>query len=73
MEKQMYYIIIAIILAAMIPLMPKIIRIRIAILRWLRFKRIADWNERHFSRLVPIVRILFVPVIIYLLYLGFRG
>ncbi len=69
MEDRFYYIIIAAVLMIQLPIMPKIIRIRIAILRWLRLRWFADFHERHFNRLVPIVRVILGAIIVVLVYL----
>jgi hypothetical protein len=73
MDKHIYYIIIAFILIAMIPLMRHIIGFRILVLRWLKWKSMADFHERNIDRLTLIVRIIFVPIILYLFYLGYTG
>jgi hypothetical protein len=73
MDKHIYYIIIAFIMVAMIPLMRQIIGFRILVLRWLKWKSMADIHERNIDRLTLIVRIIFVPIILYLFYLGYTG
>ena len=60
-------IIVAIILFALIPLVPKMVNLRIKVLRWFKWNWLADWHERNLTVLTPIVRTILVVLAIYLL------
>ena len=60
-------IIFAIVLFLMIPFVPNMVGLRIKVLRWLKWDRIADWHERNISVLTPIVRSIMFVLAIYLI------
>ncbi len=71
MEKQTYYLIVAAILFVLIPLVPQMMRLRISVLRWLRWTWLADRHERHIEGLVTAVRIILLALAVYLVVLAF--
>jgi hypothetical protein len=70
MEKQTVYIIVACILAVCFPLLPKIIQIRVWILRKIHLFRLADWVERNAAILVKVFQVIFAAAILVLLLLA---
>jgi hypothetical protein len=70
MEIQTVYIIIACILAVCIPLLPKIIQVRVWILRKIHLFRLGDWVERNAVVLVKVFRVIFAAAILVLLLLA---
>lgn len=56
---------------ALIPLAPKIVWLRIRILRFLRLNWLANWHERHFEGVVIAVRILAAAIAVFLIVLAF--
>lgn len=70
MSERIYYLAVAIIMIVCLPLVPNLLRLRIIILRWLRLKWFADFHARHFDRFVLVVRIIMVPIIIFLIVRG---
>jgi hypothetical protein len=70
MEKQTVYIIVACILAVCIPVLPKIIQVRVWILRKIHLFRLADWVERNMAVLVLVFRVIFAAAILVLLLLA---
>ncbi|MFH1372361.1 MAG: hypothetical protein ABII79_00980 [bacterium] len=73
MSEHVYYIIVAAILAGLIPLVPRMICLRIRVLRWLRWTGIADWHQRNFKPLVIIVRVIMLTIAVVMLVLGITG
>ncbi len=71
MEERAYFLLIVIVLITFIPLVPRIIDVRMKILRVMKFKMAADFHGKHFHRLVIIVRTVMALVVIYLLALVF--
>ena len=57
----------AILLFVLIPLVPKLVIIRIRFLRWVKWNKIADWHERNSVRLVPVIRSVMFVVAVYLI------
>jgi hypothetical protein len=70
MEKNLYYAIIAAILIILIPIVPKMVRVRIAVLRWLRWNWLAELHERGFNPIVITVRIFMLAIATYLFVLA---
>ena len=62
MTKQAYYLIVAAILLVLIPLVPQLLRIRIALLRKIRWTWLADLNERNFGGFVIASRIIMLVI-----------
>ena len=55
-----------------IPLAPKLVRLRIRILRWLRWEWAAKLLEKHFYGWVLFLRILLFVIAVVLLFVGWR-
>ena len=62
MAEVYYYLIAGVILLAVVPLVPKFVRLRIRALRFVHWYCLADWHERHFKVLVPVVRIIMAVI-----------
>ncbi len=73
MEKQTYYLILAAILFALVPFVPQMLRVRVAMLRWLRWNWLADRHERHIGGLTMAARIILLALAAYLVYLAFTN
>ncbi len=73
MEERMYYAIIAALIIILLPIVPKMVQVRIAVLRWLRWNWLADAHERGFKPLVIAVRVVMVCIAAYLFFLTIGG
>jgi hypothetical protein len=62
----------AALLLILIPLAPKLLRLRIRVLRWLRWDWGADLLERRFDGWVLFLRILLFGIAIVLFFVGWR-
>lgn len=69
MERQTVYIIVACILAVCIPLLPKLVQVRVWGLRKAHLFKLANWHERNRVVLVKVFRVIFAAVILVLLLL----
>ena len=61
---------IAFVLLILIPLMPKLVRLRIKILRWLRWDWAANLLENHFRNWVLVFRLVVTVAAAAFLYIG---
>lgn len=66
----MYIVLFALAILALIPLAPKLVRLRIKILRWLHWNWAANLLENHFEGWVLFVRIALFIIALGLLYIG---
>ena len=62
MQAQTYYIIGAVIMFGLIPLVPKMMNFRIFVFRKLHWNWLADLHEKHFKGLVMAVRIIIATI-----------
>ena len=63
---------LAILSLILIPLAPKLLRLRIRILRWLHWNWAVNLLEKHFDGWVLVVRIILLVIGAVLLYLGWE-
>ena len=63
------FILVACILAVLIPILPKLVQARVWALRKMHLFKLADWHERNLVVIVKMVRIVFAVVILVLLLL----
>lgn len=70
MQAQTYYLIGALIMLVLIPLVPKMMRFRILVFRKLHWMWLADMHEKYFKGLVIAVRIIIATIGIILLLLA---
>ncbi len=56
----------AILIFLLIPIVPKLVGIRIRFLRWLKWNKLADWHERNIPILTPVIRSVMFVVAVYL-------
>ena len=61
------FILRACILAVIIPLLPKLIRVRVWVLRKMHLFKLADWHERNLVVIVQVVRTVLAVLILVLL------
>jgi len=73
MEERLFFLLIAVTMIILIPLVPRMMQIRIKVFRMLKWRAIADFHGRHFGQIVTIVRTIIVIIIIYLMLLVFIG
>lgn len=66
----MWLLIIAIVCLVLIPFAPHLLRLRVRILRWLRWHWAADMIEGHFQGWVLFARILLLVIVAVLVYIG---
>ena len=73
MSEQTLFLIFAVAILAMIPIVPKMVTFRIKVLRFLRLAGFADWHERNFRQVVIALRCIFVGLASILLWLAIYG
>ena len=71
MEELLLFLLIAAIIIILIPVFPRMIRLRIKVLRILKWNSLADFHERHFAQIVTIARTVIVLIVILLMILAF--
>jgi hypothetical protein len=62
MNEEIYYLILAALMLALIPIVPQMIRLRIAVLRVLHWNWLADVHEKDFGGWVAVVRIIMAAI-----------
>jgi len=72
MEIDTFYIILAVVLSLVLPLVPQMVRLRIRVLQWLGWNRLAAFHEEGFRRIVLVVRLIMLAIILLLLGIGVR-
>jgi len=70
MSESVYFIIFAVILLGLIPIVPKMVAFRARVLRYFRWNRLANWHERNTAIITISVRIIFAVLAVYLFILG---
>jgi hypothetical protein len=73
MTEQIVLLIVVAVTAALIPLAPKLLQLRISILRKIHLIRLANWHERHSKALVLAMRLIWVAIILLLLWIALSG
>lgn len=73
MGDQIVLIVVACFLALCIPLLPRIIQLRVWVMRKLHLLRLADWHERNMAVLVKVFRVILAAILLVLLLLAVRG
>ena len=73
MTKPTLYIIIAFLIMALVPLVPKMISLRTRVLYGLHLRSFANWHNRNARALTLIVRGIFVAIAVVLLITGLTG
>lgn len=71
--KPIYLFIIAGIMLALIPMAPKMLELRIRILRFMRLNRLADWHHRHSMGFILAGRLIMVAMAVLLVFAGIGG
>lgn len=69
MTEKVFYISVAFILGVIFFIVPQFVSIRVRVLRWIHWTRLADWHQRNFKALVAVVRIMIAAVIAILIIL----
>jgi hypothetical protein len=70
MSEQVVYIMLASLMIALIPLVPKMLELRIAVLKWIRWNSMANLHVTHFGGLVTAVRIIMAAMAVTLIILA---
>jgi hypothetical protein len=73
MSQSLVLVILAAIMLLLVPIIPKMISLRIRILHWLKLHRLADWHQRYSKGISVFVRVVLVVLAGYLLYIGVPG
>jgi hypothetical protein len=73
MVLRMFFIVIAVILIVLFPIAPKIIRLRIAFYRKLKWDGLANFHEKYFDQIVIIARVVMALIAALLVFLVLRG
>ena len=69
MGNRTVYIVFACTLAVIIPLLPKLVQLRVWTLRKVHLFRLGDWLEQNSARLVTVIRVVLAVAILILLLL----
>ena len=72
MTRSTYFLILAVIMLALVPIAPSLLRLRIALLRKIRWRWLADLHERHFDGFVIAVRTILITLAALLIVLAWR-
>ncbi len=73
MTEQTYYIVVALILVALLPLVPKMIALRTRVLYALHLRCLAGWHDRNAGTLVVAVRVIMAAIAVTLAVLAFTS
>ena len=65
-----YLFALAAIMICLIPLVPRLLNVRICILRKIRLRRLADWHQRNFEGIIVAVRVIMAIMALILVGLG---
>jgi len=69
MEVRLFFLVIAVIMIVFIPIAPRMIRLRIAVFRKLKWNSLANFHEKYFDQLVIVVRVVMALIFAFLMFL----
>ena len=69
MELRIFFLVIAVIIIVLFSIAPKMIRLRIAVFRKLKWDGLANFHEKYFDQLVIVVRFILALIIAILVFL----
>ena len=69
MGLRLFFVVIAVIMIVLIPIAPRMIRLRIAVFRKLKLNGLADWHEKNINQLVIVVRVVMALIFAILAFL----
>ena len=69
MEVRLFFLVIAVIMIVLIPIAPRMIRLRIAVFRKLKWNSLANFHEKYFDQLVIVVRVVMALIFAFLMFL----
>ena len=73
MGLRLFFVVIAVIMIVLIPIAPRMIRLRIAVFRKLKWNGLADWHEKNINQLVIVVRVVMGLIFAILAFLILRA
>ena len=73
MSETVYFFILSAIMFLMAVITPKVLKLRIRVLRFMHWNWFADWHQRNFAGFVIAARIILVCIGFLLLYFGLTG
>ena len=73
MDKQFWFLVVAAVLLALLPLVPKMVAFRIKVLDFLHLSWLADWHQRYSHGIVIAVRITLTGLAILLVIIALTG
>lgn len=73
MTAPVWYIIFGLIMLLIVPIVPKIIALRVSVLHTLRLHALANWHDRNSKVIAVAARIILGALGLVLLYMGFAG
>ncbi len=73
MELRLFLFLIAILLTVFIPIVPKMLKVRIAVFQKLKWNSLANFHEKYFDQLVIIARTVMAVIIALLVFLILLG
>jgi hypothetical protein len=69
MEVRLFFLVIAVIMIVFIPIAPRMIRLRIAVFRKLKWNSLANFHEKYFDQLVIVVRVVMALIFAFVMFL----
>ena len=69
MEVRLFFLVIAVIMIVLIPIAPRMIRLRIAVFRKLKWNSLANFHEKYFDQLVIVVRVVMALIFAFVMFL----
>ena len=68
MEVRLFFLVIAVIMIVFIPIAPRMIRLRIAVFRKLKWNSLANFHEKYFDQLVIVVRVVMALIFAFVMF-----
>ena len=73
MSQNILFFMMAALFLCLIPLVPRLLNLRIRVLRFIHWNWLAELHERFFDRLVVIIRVMMSIGVFILLFFGVKG
>ena len=68
MEVRLFFLVIAVLMIVLIPIAPRMIRLRIAVFRKLKWNSLANFHEKYFDQLVIVVRVVMALIFAFVMF-----
>jgi hypothetical protein len=73
MALRLFLLVISVLLVVLIPIVPRMIRLRISVFRKLKWNGLADFHEKYFDQLVIVARVVMALIVMLLAFLILFG